>query len=281
MCKVHEDVEQLTVQVRGSDLTDGVVNEGTYSDNSIDIIEYLVDRVTGGSISVTTSILGDSIGVAFRQQRPLLEWINEILVGLDCYLVFDSLTNGIEIKRRYNGRYADADGVANVVNVFDFQAREAGVRHTGKDAIVLDSIVNHGVVYRPRKVAVDYNENHDPLSPVGVPKETRINLSRKWHSVLAENSHGTGRLKRVKSAAINQVDAQRLADDEAHRLSGRNESYTLTLTGCGHGLSVGDIGSLSAVDIIGGSVVEVLDWTEEFNRVSQRDETRLKVIVYG
>jgi len=231
--------EVFTMSAQGSNLG------GTYSANSIDIITYIVGLATNDAVAVNTTILGDDICWYFTKQKPLREWLEIILTSIDCYYIENETDDSITIRRRYNGLYADRDGVPNVVDAFAFSSPRE---------IVKGSVINKGTRYRPQKSVFHYDKNYSPLTGDGINIATKAAMEKEYESVERTSPTATDSPRAVFTAFKLLADVDAMATSANQRDGTVNENYTLSLVGVGYDIKKGDVGTLTSPEIPSGNL---------------------------
>ncbi len=257
----HSDINGVVLEVKGARIG------GVYSDKANELIEEMVRIATGGTVPVNYSFDGKQVGWVFYDQRPIKEQVNLILDGIDCFYSEVEDDNSITIRRRYNARFNDLDGVAN--NRDSFELGEVDGFNKGLKQIKETP--------RPKRVTLLFNQNFSPLSRDGLASATRDNLSTQWEIKTNPVFEGLGDERVIECAYTQSADADELARMVSDRYGIKSFVYTWTEPVIGLGIIEGDVGTNRHRLIAPNLYTEIRSITVDTNT----KKTNIQAVIYG
>lgn len=257
----HSTVDGVLLEVKGARI------DGVYSGAANELIAEMVKMATSSSVPVNYDFDGKPIGWVFYDQAPIKEQINKILDGIDCFYSEVETDNSITIRRRYNARVNNLDGVANERDSFTF----------GEVGGVNKSLRQIQAAPRPQRVTVRYNRNFAPISGRLLPQDNRLTLQTEWHVKSDAVSDGREGEKLIDCAYTVDADAAELSRMAADVYGLKAFIYTWIEPVIGLGLLEGDVGNMSHLLITNNVKAEIQDITVD----TSTNKTSIQAIIYG
>lgn len=257
----HSSINGVALEVKGARI------DGVYSGAANELIAEMVKIATSSAVPVNYDFDGKPIGWVFYEQAPIKDHINTILDGIDCFYSEVETDNSITIRRRYNARINNLDGVANERDSFTF----------GEVGGVNKNLRQIQAAPRPQRVTVRYNRNFSPLSNILTPSANRLSLIREWDIKTDAVSDGREAEKVIDCAYTVEADAAELSRMAADIYGLKAFIYTWVEPVIGLGLLEGDVGNMSHLLITNNVKAEIQDITVD----TSTNKTSIQAIIYG
>lgn len=208
-----------------------------------------ISKITTGNDYISTQIPALDVAIAFKNQRPLIDWIDDIASSCDLVYQRNSETQKLDIARRFDGQ-TNPQQFRIYENELKINSDGSTINRTRTTPNESGYIVSY------------YDRDSDDNSPKDQVSGSIIEIT-------------TEPPKTINSYVVQKKDAQYLANRDFRDVYGKSE-YSATILGLGHGLKVGQVGFIYTSKT-NGQAAEISSINEQLGS----NETRIVVNVYN